>query len=293
VVRLNLEGLDDVKDSTHVMAINLILSEKKFSPKLLAVFSEGTISQYIDARYFDYKDDIDKNKAGKLARILANFHSLKMPIPKDKMIMSLFKRDNPFMNMIHKVYKDVVHPEIQKQNYQVLNRINYISEMDWLREIIEDLKSPPVFSHNDFNKKNILVNERENSEEVQIFLIDFDWTTYNLRGIDLGQYFSSWGQIEPDFGSGEFPTDEQMYVFIDSYIDEMCKIFGDSYSKQEINSRQQLIKEAKIFALISFMKDLMYFIWQFSQNNNVLDKAEIRVKCYEDLKNRILAEYKL
>ena len=143
-------------------------------------------------------------------------------------------------------------------------------EIEWLLKVIKHINPPIVLSHNDFNKKNILVKETESSEDFEIFLIDFDWSTYNYRGIDLGQYFSNWGHIEPEFGTGEFPTDEQMIPFIDAYIEEMCQILGDSYAKQEINSRQQLIKEGKVFALMAYIKDVMYSIWKTEMDSSIL-----------------------
>ena len=194
-----------------------------------------------------------------------------MPVPKNKMLMALFSWHNPFFIQMVQTYQNTALQEIKKQNYDILKRVDFVSEINWLLKVIEGLDNCPiVFSHNDFNKKNILVKETEGSEDIQIFLIDFDWSSYNYRGVDLGQYFSSWAQIEPDFGSGEFPTDEQMLPFIDAYIEEMSQILGDSYAKQEINSRKQLIKEAKIFSLLSFMKDYMYFIFQIGKGIDIL-----------------------
>ena len=121
---------------------------------------------------------------------------------------------------------------------------------------MEGLNSPMVFSHNDLNRRNILIKQEDGATEMQLYLIDFDWTNYNYRGLDLGQYFAYWRQKEFDFVYVDFPSDQQMCVFIDAYINEMTKIFGTSYSKEVINCRQQLKKEAKVFALFSYVKDI-------------------------------------
>ena len=182
--------------------------------------------------------------------------------------MFLARIDQPFFGQIRNSYLEgTVRKEMESRNYSTLLERNIIDEMFWMERVVKELDSPLVFSHNDFNKKNILVKD---SKQLEILLIDFDWSAYNYRGVDFGQYFSSWGQFETDLGSGEFPTDHQMSVFIEAYIKEMCKIFGDSFAEQEINSMKRLIKEAKVFALMAFMKDIMYCIWQTDLNNNIL-----------------------
>ena len=171
--------------------------------------------------------------------------------------------DNPFFDQMKKSYNEgAVRQEIEKQQFPTLKEMNFIEELEWVSKIIVKANSPVVFSHNDFGRKNILVKESTDSSDKQIFLIDFDWTNYNSRGVDFGQYFSSWAQNEPDFGSGDFPSDEEMAPLIDAYIEGMSEILGTSFAKQEINSRQQIIKEAKIYTLMAFMKDVMYCIWQ-------------------------------
>ena len=139
-----------------------------------------------------------------------------------------------------------VRQEIIKNNYELLAKYNVLEEIPWLRKVIVELDSPIVLSHNDFNRRNILIREVDN----EIFFIDFDWSCYSYRGTDIGQYFSNWCQEGWFFDYRPFPTDQQMYPFIDAYIKRMTEIFGKSFPKQEINSRQRLIMESKVFALL-------------------------------------------
>ncbi|CAG2103513.1 unnamed protein product [Medioppia subpectinata] len=122
-----------------------------------------------------------------------------------------------------------------------------LAEMSWLRHQVLAIKSPVLFSHNDFNRTNILIRDlNPDNNELDIYFVDFDFSSYNYRGCDFGNYFSTWASDSAEFGvDSRFPTNCQMCPFIDGYIREMTAINGNSFTQLEINSRQRLIKEAK------------------------------------------------
>ncbi|CAG2111409.1 unnamed protein product, partial [Medioppia subpectinata] len=256
----------------NVLTISLLLSAKGLAPKVLGVFDTGIILEFIDGRYFSASDDQNPIAVSLLGQKLAKLHSMEMPVIKDNSqnrMNSMFS-DNYFSPKMRQSLKEgAVYEEIMRNNYQTFHTLDLSAEMSWLKPIILDLKSPIVFIHNDFNRKNILIREtnNENLQQMDIYLIDFDFSSYNYRGIDFGTYFSSWCHREIPYGFGEYPTDDQMLVFIDAYIREMTAINGNSFTQLEINSRQRLIKEAK-------------------------KSADNMFKCYHNLKTRMQLEYK-
>ena len=180
--------------------------------------------------------------------------------------------------MLSKCYDDgPARKLINELDCPTHKELHLLDEMRWLNGVIKKMDNPIVFSHNDFNRKNILVEKSDDPSQEQIYIIDFDWTNYNYRGIDLGQYFCSWDQSEPEFGVGDFPSDQDMSVFINAYINRMSEIFGESYAKQDINSRERLIKESKIFAMSAYHKDNFYFVWQMSLNEGSPKNIEYMV----------------
>src|SRR5699024_8669503 len=96
------------------------------------------------------------------------------------------------------------------------------------------------------------VTNADGSTSKELFLVDFDYATYNYRGYDLGRYFSNYRHEEDMFGNEGFPADEEMNLFLDAYREECGRLQGDHYLQAEINSIEQLIKEAKVFALKAF-----------------------------------------
>ncbi|XP_054157527.1 choline/ethanolamine kinase-like [Oppia nitens] len=305
---VDYESVEHLYVKEHVLAINLILSQLEIAPKLLCVFKNGTISEYIENRYFNASDYHNKTLVSLLARKLARLHSLCIPVPKDGTSKS---RENIFVKwfdteMRHNISCDGFIGKYLHENsnrYPIFSTLSLAEETDWYLKTVDALNCPIVFSHNDLNRRNILISEsnnnnnnnNENFEDIEIYLIDFDWCVYDYRGTDFGQYFSRWAQEETDFGVGVFPTNEQMIPFIDSYIGQMSQLVGDKYQKQAINSREQLIKESKVFTLMAFIKDILYCIWVTNEDNikQMMDKAEIKFRAFYELKNSIINEYKV
>lgn len=63
------------------------------------------------------------------------------------------------------------------------------TEMEWMRQYLEQLKSPVVFCHNDLQEGNILIREKAVSREEKLVIIDFEYCSYNYRGFDLANHF--------------------------------------------------------------------------------------------------------
>ena len=207
-----------------------------------------------------------------MAQKLAKFHSLKPPIPRDgskKWLNIIF--DSFLEEPFYESYRSgKLNTAIKNSKYETLKKLDFGEELKWTRDAILASNPVLVFSHSDFNRGNILVQESD--QKLDIFFIDFDYSSYNFRGIDIGRYFSSWRHTDPHFGAEVYPTDEEMSTFLDAYIDESNKIFGNSYSDSELNSKEYLIKESKLFTLVSLIIDVGFCIWMADMNDSRIDE---------------------
>ncbi|CAG2174077.1 unnamed protein product, partial [Oppiella nova] len=149
-------------------------------------------------------------------------------------------------------------------------------EMSWAMEVSVGLGGPVVFTHNDLMRRNILVRNtcHTNADDLDVFIVDYDWSCYMFRGADFADYFIDWCQPELDFGGNDFPTDQQMYAFIDAYISEMSALSGDSYTKRVVNSRETLVKEAK-----ESMKTRTKIGGKIKSNVSVEDRLKVYELC--------------
>ncbi len=195
-----------------------------------------------------------------------------MPIPKDnsKTWLKAVCGDWFDDNMKQSLTNGKLFEAIRSQNMDTFMNLDFGAELLWIKKAILASNSPIVFTHGDFNRENILIRENSNNNNPEIFLIDFDLSSFNYRGIDIGRYFSSWGHEDPLFGFGEYPTDEQMSVFVCAYINENIKLFGNSYSKLEINSKENIIKEAKLFTLMCYLIDVLFCVYTSATDESKL-----------------------
>ena len=144
---------------------------------------------------------------------------------------------------------------------KMLQGISLDDEAKWLGLGLEEVKSPVVCAHSDFNRGNILIKD----DPLEIKLVDLDYSGYNFRGVDFGRYFSCWRQKELLFGFDRFPTDEEMGVFLKAYIKESVNLNGEDYLKKEANSESFITRESKYFTLISYFIGSFFLILQYKQ----------------------------
>ncbi|KAF1782812.1 Protein kinase-like domain [Phytophthora cactorum] len=92
-------------------------------------------------------------------------------------------------------------------------------DVDELEKILAEVPSPIVLSHNDLQYGNIMKNDAGDA-----VLIDFEYTSYNPRGYDLGNHFCEWAYdyhktVNAHLGDfAKYPTQEQQRHFCRAYL---------------------------------------------------------------------------
>jgi len=194
----------------------------------------------------------DPKLVNELSRKLAKVHSMDVPIKKTgNWIFSTF---DTFYETAYQNFP--INDLIEECNCQTLKSYDLKQEIQWIKNVILQTDSPIVFNHNDFRGSNIMVTgvENNNIDEVKdkLTLCDFEYSSYGYRGIDFGTIFAEWGRTMNDYKTlHNFPEDSVIKPFIDSYIDESVQIHGIEYSADKKNSVEQLLKEVKVFTLVS------------------------------------------
>ena len=195
-------------------------------------------------------------------------HSLESPIPRDgsdkwiEVVCDEFVKMDTSDNQTGSTFDCVkgVYELIKSSEYEWLKRLDFAQQLIWVKKCILSSNKVLVLSHCDFNRGNILICK--NTETLDLFFVDFDFTSYNYRGIDFGRLFSSWRHTDPNFGDDGYPTDQEMNRIFEAYIEEWDRITGNQFSKNESNCKEQLIKEAKLFTLAGIIIDLEFCLWK-------------------------------
>lgn len=182
-----------------------------------------------------------------LGRVLARVHAMDVPIKKN---------GNWIFDNFEKWYNEAysrfdIDKLVLDYDCHTLKKHNIRAELDWLFKTIIELDSPVTFTHIDFRGSNIMVTEPDD----RIILCDFEYSGYGYRGSDFGSIFAEWnGRVWTDFLTlHDFPEDEQIIPFLESYVNESIGLRGKSFCEDKRNHLEHLLKEVKVFTMVSNM----------------------------------------
>ncbi|XP_074773916.1 choline kinase alpha isoform X3 [Athene noctua] len=196
--------------------------------------------------------------SAEIAEKMARFHGMKMPFNKEP--KWLFGTMEKYLNQVLRI-KFTRESRTRKLNK--LLSYNLPQEMKNLRAMLEATFSPVVFCHNDCQEGNVLLLEgRENSENQKLMLIDFEYSSYNYRGFDIGNHFCEWMydytyEKYPFFKASvlKYPSKKQQLHFISSYLSAFHDGFENLSNEEKSKLEEEVLIEVNRFALAS------HFFW--------------------------------
>lgn len=143
---------------------------------------------------------------------------------------------------------------INELDLTTLKTYDICEEFSQFMKIVNELRPPKVFCHNDFRSNNLLFQN-----DGQIKLIDLEYSSYGYRGTDIGMYLIEWGRDTFNYDDFEMPPDSVLTTFLTWYTEECNKIlFGFSNKKE--NSIESMLKEVKIGILLQFIFAACFFL---------------------------------
>ncbi|KAM8939969.1 choline kinase alpha isoform 2-T2 [Pelodytes ibericus] len=235
-----------------------ILAERSLGPKLYGIFPQGRLEQYIPSRKLETEELGFPDLSSEIAVKMARFHGMSMPFNKEP--KWLFGTMDKYLKQVLKIK---FSKESQACKLNKLLSCNLPKEMASLRSLLEATPSPVVFCHNDCQEGNILLLEgSENSERQSLMLIDFEYSSYNYRGFDIGNHFCEWMYDYnydkfPFFKASfsNYPTRKQQIHYISSYMAEVQPGFENLSNEERSKVENEMLTEVNRFALAS------HFFW--------------------------------
>lgn len=244
-----LQGVDSLVLESVMFAI---LAERSLGPQLYGVFPEGRLEQYLPSRPLKTQELRDPVLSGAIATRMARFHGMEMPFTKEP--RWLFGTMERYLKQI----QDLPSTSLPQMN--LVEMYSLKDEMNSLRKLLDDTPSPVVFCHNDIQEGNILLLSEPDSDD-NLMLVDFEYSSYNYRGFDIGNHFCEWVydytyEEWPFYKARptDYPTREQQLHFIRHYLAEVQK--GEILSEEEQKKREEeLLLEISRYSLAS------HFFW--------------------------------
>ncbi|XP_014969003.1 choline kinase alpha isoform X4 [Macaca fascicularis] len=231
--------------------------------------------------------------SAEIAEKMATFHGMKMPFNKEP--KWLFGTMEKYLNEVLRI-KFTEESRIKKLHK--LLSYNLPLELENLRSLLESTPSPVVFCHNDCQEGNILLLEgQENSEKQKLMLIDFEYSSYNYRGFDIGNHFCEWMydysyEKYPFFRANirKYPTKKQQLHFISSYLPAFQNDFENLSTEEKSIIEEEMLLEVNRFALASHF---LWGLWSIVQAKissiefGYMDYAQARFDAYFHQKRKL------
>ncbi|XP_070686827.1 choline kinase alpha isoform X2 [Pempheris klunzingeri] len=235
-----------------------ILAERELGPKLYGIFPQGRLEQYVPSRKLDTCELSDPSISAEVAEKMAKFHGMRMPFNKEP--KWLFGTMDKYLSQVMRLN---FTRESHLRRFNRLLSYNLPQEMDVLKSLLESTHSPVVFCHNDCQEGNILLLKgRQSSDKQKLMLIDFEYSSYNYRGFDIGNHFCEWMY---DYTCDEFPffkvnaqaypSKAQQLHFIENYLRESDQGFDNLSEEDQMKVKEEMYVEVNRFSLAS------HFFW--------------------------------
>ncbi|XP_062350506.1 choline kinase alpha isoform X2 [Cinclus cinclus] len=270
-----------------------ILAERALGPKLYGIFPQGRLEEFIPSRKLSTEELSLPDISAEIAEKMARFHGMKMPFNKEP--KWLFGTMEKYLNQVLRIK---FTRESQTRKLNKLLSYNLPQEMKNLRAMLEATSSPVVFCHNDCQEGNILLLEgRETSENQKLMLIDFEYSSYNYRGFDIGNHFCEWMydysyEKYPFFKASilKYPSKKQQLHFLSSYLSAFHDGFENLSNEEKSNLEEIVLVEVNRFALASHF---FWGLWSIIQAKissiefGYLEYALSRFDAYFDQKRKL------
>ncbi|KAJ8023547.1 Choline/ethanolamine kinase [Holothuria leucospilota] len=232
-----------------------LLSERNHSPHLFGVFPEGRLEEFIPSRSLRTEELSQPQMSEAIARKLAVFHQLKLPLCKVPRWV-----DDILYRWTEAASRVTIEDVQEKELFQKMKTVDFFKEAAFLSKLVADTTSPVVFSHNDCQEGNILfLNDKSKSLEDNLVLIDYEYASYNFSAYDFANHFNEWtmdySRSEPPYykiTKTNFPTRQEQVFFLKAY-DKKLKEMG--YLSDELGDYDERLREIQRFVAVN------HFLW--------------------------------
>ncbi|XP_068170133.1 choline kinase alpha isoform X2 [Antennarius striatus] len=263
-----------------------ILAERELGPKLYGIFPQGRLEQYIPSHKVETSELSDPSLSAEVAEKMAKFHRMRMPFNKEP--KWLFGTMDKYLSQVMRM-NFTREPHLRR--FSRLLSYNLPQEMEMLKSLLESIHSPVVFCHNDCQEGNILLLKgRQKSDKEKLMFIDFEYSSYNYRGFDIGNHFCEWiydyNTDEPPFfkvNAHAYPSKAQQFHFIENYLRESDPDFVNLSEEDQMKVKEELYVEVNRFSLASHF---FWGLWSIIQARlstiqfGYLEYAEARFEAY-------------
>ncbi|KAL5011580.1 hypothetical protein ScPMuIL_010131 [Solemya velum] len=168
----------------------------------------------------------------------------------------LFPKLQQFLHLCPEKFND---PELHSRFLAgVKPKSVLLEELGTLKNHIENLHCPVVFSHNDLLPKNIILDDRKET----VSFIDLEYAMYNYQPYDIANHFNSYAGVAVD--NDLYPDHEYQLLWIRNYLEIWNEQTACEAPLTDL-AVERFYVQVKKFALVA---RLFWGLWALIQANN-------------------------
>ncbi|KAJ1911965.1 hypothetical protein IWQ60_009887 [Tieghemiomyces parasiticus] len=300
LLRIYGQGVDELFEREKELYWLRKLSELGIGPRMLGIFRNGRLEQYLDSNVLT-KDDIrDPTTSRHIAHRLCELHSIVYTFPpRPGCIPELWVNIDKWYPLVRRklpgLRENFPHRTALLDKLQVDDLVDDIAK---LRARVTAINSPLVFTHNDLQYGNLL-RLKDGSDELVV--IDFEYAGYNYRGYDIANHFCEWAA---DYHSAtphrmdfnRYPSRDEQVDFLNAYIDEQVHLNPTGCPPEFAHDRPralaQLLSEVACFRIASHLVWGLWGLMQASASSIDFDYLEYAQQRLEAFRRDLNAEQK-
>ena len=157
------------------------IGQAGLGPSIYQIRPDALVMSYLEGRTLTSKDDHSVALRGRIARRLAHFHALEVPIPRNlhqERVQNIFSSRFD-EKLIESLEGGQLKASLEAAGLRNILENDLSESVAFVRSsILKDDGHQIVFGHCDFNHNNILLV----GEEEKVMFIDFDYSMYFYRG---------------------------------------------------------------------------------------------------------------
>jgi len=246
-------GNGKVNDLHEENIIASVVGSMRLGPEVLGIFEGGRIEEFIPSHTITTPELAGINKT--VANMTARIHKLKMPIDKSGEFLK-----NTMDIFFEKIDLDKLEPDFRRK---------LVNAHDMTLTILSNTNSPVCFCHNDTQPGNTLKpTSTKKSSQSSLFFIDYEYSAYNNRAFDAGNFFAEWiYNYEHTKEEGGYSANLENYPSIECQKEYARAYFEEINGNDEVGESEVLkfIEEARQFTLVSHC---FWSIWCLINDNS-------------------------
>uniref|UniRef100_A0AC34QUQ5 Choline kinase n=1 Tax=Panagrolaimus sp. JU765 TaxID=591449 RepID=A0AC34QUQ5_9BILA len=225
------------------------LSKNNFSAKIYLKFRNGLICGFIPGKDLKTFEMIEPKMAGKIAKRLAQLHSLKIDQIPEISSRKPFIVDKMFL-YFEKAPKKFTNEKLQKEfeNYFVKNGVDLDKNVEELVKMMEKCRPLFAIGHNDLVVGNLLYDESTD----MLNFIDYEYVDLNYRQADIGNFFMGVVEISTNANYDAGYDSEGKRRFLKDYLEEFGTETDDLEREIDVWMSEIPVFEAASHLLWSF-----------------------------------------